>query len=211
MTFSEKPINKQPILTAPLPGLRNVVPVPALVDRPTAMAEFRLNSAVFRAPGRFGPLPQARRWAGSAAKWQSSLATLPYQGKGQCGRVGRYYVTAIGRTARGINKAEDAGTAHGKISSSGALQRVFPTTASSYLQFRCWIRQDTWCNRMSVTFLNEAMRSVTRFYNISHRTIRNPGPTGNPRRLGVDRRSLSENCCDAIGSLNRPSKICPEG
>ena len=111
------------------------------------------------------------------------------------------YVTAIMRTTVGINKSEDAGTAHGQISSSGALQRVFPTTASSYLQFRCWIRQDTLCNRMSVTFLNEAMRSVTRFYNISHRTIRNPSPTGNPRRLGVDRRSLSENCCDAIGSL----------
>ena len=117
----------------------------------------------------------------------------------------------IGRTARGINKAEDAGTAHGKISSSGALQRVFPTTASSYLQFRCWIRQDTLCNRMSVTFLNEAMRSVTRFYNISHRTIRNPGPTGNPRRLGVDRRSLSENCCDAIGSLTDRARYVLKG
>ena len=39
----------------------------------------------------------------------------------------------IGRTTAGINKAEDAGTAHGQISSTNALQRVFPTTVSSYL------------------------------------------------------------------------------
>ena len=40
------------MLTAPLVGLRNVVPVSALVDRLTAMAEFRLNSAIFRTLGR---------------------------------------------------------------------------------------------------------------------------------------------------------------
>ena len=34
------------MFTAPLVGLRNVMPVSALVDRPTVMAEFRLNSAI---------------------------------------------------------------------------------------------------------------------------------------------------------------------
>ena len=56
------------------------------------------------------------------------------------------------RTAAGINKAEDAGTAHGQINSTGALQRVFPTRLSSYLQFRGWICQATLCGRSLVTF-----------------------------------------------------------
>ena len=43
-----------------------------------------------------------------------------------------------------------------RIVFSDALQRVFPTTLASYLAFHGWIDQDTWCNRMSVTFLNEA-------------------------------------------------------
>ena len=45
----------------------------------------------------------------------------------------------IVRIRWGINKAEGAGTAHGQISSTDALQRVFPTTVSSYLPFRGWI------------------------------------------------------------------------
>ena len=40
------------MLTVPLVGLRNVVPVSALVDRPTVMAEFCLDSAIFPALGR---------------------------------------------------------------------------------------------------------------------------------------------------------------
>ena len=46
----------------------------------------------------------------------------------------------IGRTAWGINKSEEAGTAHGQIRFADTLQRVFPTMVSSYLQFRDWIR-----------------------------------------------------------------------
>ena len=46
-----------------------------------------------------------------------------------------------------------------------ALQRVFPTTVVSYLEFRGWIHQDTRCNGMSVAvFRNrsiEAMRGRT--------------------------------------------------
>ena len=49
------------MLTAPLVGLRNVVPVSALVDRPTVMAEFCLDSAIFPALGRSCARPQARR------------------------------------------------------------------------------------------------------------------------------------------------------
>ena len=42
--------------------------------------------------------------------------------------------------------------AHGHISSTDALQRVFPTTVPSYLQFRGWICQEALCDRSSVTF-----------------------------------------------------------
>ena len=41
----------------------------------------------------------------------------------------------IGRIAAGIDKAEDAGTAQGRISSTDALQRVFPTTVVSPANF----------------------------------------------------------------------------
>ena len=53
------------------------------------------------------------------------------------------YVTGIVLIARGINKAEDDGMAQGQIRSTKALQRMFPTTVSSYLQFRDWIRSVT--------------------------------------------------------------------
>ena len=62
----------------------------------------------------------------------------------------------IARTMAGINKAEDSGKMDAQIMSAKALQWVFPTTVVSYLEFCGWIRQDTWCNRMSVAFLNEA-------------------------------------------------------
>ena len=39
------------------------------------------------------------------------------------------------RTKESINKEEDAGTAHGQISSTDALQRVFPTTVSIFSHF----------------------------------------------------------------------------
>ena len=58
----------------------------------------------------------------------------------------------LARTTAGINKAEDAGTAHGQISSTDALRRVFLTTVSSYLQFRGRICEETLCDRSSVTF-----------------------------------------------------------
>ena len=58
----------------------------------------------------------------------------------------------LGRTNAGINKAEDAGRMDAQIMSAKALQRVFPTTVASYLQFRGWICQETLCDRSSVTF-----------------------------------------------------------
>ena len=50
------------------------------------------------------------------------------------------YVMNIGRITLGINKAEDAGTAHGQINSTDTLQRTFRRRVSSYLPFRGWIR-----------------------------------------------------------------------
>ena len=70
-----------------------------------ATADFRYKSAIFCARG-FPPMPQARNLSAERPKWQSSLATLPYQAKGQCGRVGPHYVTAIMRTMEGIITTE---------------------------------------------------------------------------------------------------------
>ena len=53
----------------------------------------------------------------------------------------------IARTTGGINKAGDAGTAHGQISSTDALQLVFPTTVSSYLTFHGSVRHEATENR----------------------------------------------------------------
>ena len=39
-----------------------------------------------------------------------------------------------------------------QIMSAKALQRVFPTTVASHLQFPGWISQETWLDRSSVTF-----------------------------------------------------------
>ena len=39
------------------------------------------------------------------------------------------------------------------IGFADALRRVFPTTVASYLAFRGWIRQETLCDRMSITFV----------------------------------------------------------
>ena len=55
-------------------------------------------------------------------------------------------ITAIVCIKRGINKAEDASTAHGQISSTDALQRVFPTTVSRYLECGGLICQETLCD-----------------------------------------------------------------
>ena len=52
----------------------------------------------------------------------------------------RVHVMTIGRITLGINKAEDAGTAHGQINSTDTLQRTFRRRVSSYLPFRGWIR-----------------------------------------------------------------------
>ena len=65
---------------------------------------------------------------------------------------GAFHVTATVRTTAGINKAEDAGRMDGQIGFVDALQRVFPMTVSSYLQFRGWICQETLWDRSSVTF-----------------------------------------------------------
>ena len=39
-----------------------------------------------------------------------------------------------------------------EIGFADALQRVFPTTVSSYLPLRGWICQEALCDRSSVTF-----------------------------------------------------------
>ena len=65
---------------------------------------------------------------------------------------GPIYVMTIERSTAGINKVEDAGTAHGQINSTDALQRAFPTTVSGYLQFCAWIRQEILYGRSLVTF-----------------------------------------------------------
>ena len=62
----------------------------------------------------------------------------------------------LARTTAGVNKAEEAGTAHWQIMSVDVLQRVLPTMVARYLGFCGWIRQDIWCDRMSETFLDEA-------------------------------------------------------
>ena len=38
------------------------------------------------------------------------------------------------------------------IGFADAMQRVFPTTMSRYLECGGWIRQEAWCDRSSVTF-----------------------------------------------------------
>ena len=58
----------------------------------------------------------------------------------------------LGRTAAGINKAEDAGRTDTQIGSTDVLRRIFPTVLASFLQFRGWIRLGTLCGRSSVTF-----------------------------------------------------------
>ena len=65
---------------------------------------------------------------------------------GRVSDLGPHYVTAIVRIKLGINKAEDASTAHGQIISTDALQRVFPTTVSRYLECGGWICQETLCD-----------------------------------------------------------------
>ena len=40
-----------------------------------------------------------------------------------------------------------------QIGFADALRWFLPTTLASYLQFRGWIRQDTLCDRSSVTFV----------------------------------------------------------
>ena len=55
-------------------------------------------------------------------------------------------VMNLARTTAGINKTEDASTARGQISSTDALQRVFPTTVSRYLECGGWTCQETLCD-----------------------------------------------------------------
>ena len=56
------------------------------------------------------------------------------------------------RITAGINKAEDTGRMDAQIGFAGASRRIFPTALASYLQFCGWIRQETLCDRSSVTF-----------------------------------------------------------
>ena len=66
--------------------------------------------------------------------------------------LGPVYVMNLGRTNAGINKAEDAGMMDALIGFGDALRRLLPTTVVSYLPFRGWICQETFCNGISVTF-----------------------------------------------------------
>ena len=62
----------------------------------------------------------------------------------------------IGRTAAGINKAEDIEGMDSQIGFAEPLRRFSQATLSSHLQFHSWIRLETLCDRISVTFLSEA-------------------------------------------------------
>ena len=54
----------------------------------------------------------------------------------------------LGRTALGINKAEDAG-GWMPIGFADALRRICQTALASYFAFRGWICQETLCDRSS--------------------------------------------------------------
>ena len=58
----------------------------------------------------------------------------------------------LGRSKSGINKAVDAGRKDAQIGFADALGRIFPTALARYLLFRGGIRQETLCDRSSVTF-----------------------------------------------------------
>ena len=69
----------------------------------------------------------------------------------------------FGRTAAGINKAEDIEGMDSQIGNDNLptrfaepLRRFSQATLSSHLQFHSWIRLETLCDRISVTFLSEA-------------------------------------------------------
>ena len=65
---------------------------------------------------------------------------------------GTLHVMALMRTTAGINKAEDAGATHGQIGFADALRWIFPPVLARYVVFHGWIRQETLCDRSSVTF-----------------------------------------------------------
>ena len=71
------------------------------------MAEFISNSAILTAVRPNAVLTAAYSSSPRHEKWQTSLATLPYQVEGQLGRVGLHYVTAAVRITASINKAGD--------------------------------------------------------------------------------------------------------
>ena len=77
-----------------------------------------------------------------------------------------------------------------QIGFAKALRWFLPTTLASYLQFRGWIRQDTLCDRSSVTFiLRQCAAGLIVVYQPTFPFGRRPGP--NPGRRGTCRRR----CC----------------
>ena len=47
-----------------------------------------------------------------------------------------------------------------QIGFADALRWIFPPVLARYVVFHGWISQDTWCDRISVTFLGEPATCV---------------------------------------------------
>ena len=62
------------------------------------------------------------------------------------------YVIALARTTAGINKTEGTGSMDAPIGFADALRWIFPPVLARYVVFHGWIRQETLCDRSSVTF-----------------------------------------------------------
>ena len=66
--------------------------------------------------------------------------------------LGQVDVMNLWRTNAGIKKAEDAGRKDAPIGFADALRWIFPPVLARYVVFHGWIRQETLCDRSSVTF-----------------------------------------------------------
>ena len=64
----------------------------------------------------------------------------------------RVHVMTLWRTTAGINKGESISARDAPIELADAFRLIFPTVLAIYLQFRGWVRQEAFCNGISVTF-----------------------------------------------------------
>ena len=62
------------------------------------------------------------------------------------------HVMTIMRTEAGINKGKSISARDAPIELADAFRLIFPTVLAIYLQFRGWVRQEAFCNGISVTF-----------------------------------------------------------